>query len=108
MFLSHKDLEDKKLFFVSCANWKCLMPAENAVSAATKAIFQAEEQLGNDMYLDATMQTLDLSELDLNFDIDKKYKMHYTPTILSNAGLHNSAKKLKLIIDLQGKEDEDE
>ena len=82
------------------------MPAKNSVSAASKAIFQAEEGLGDDMFLDETMQTLEVTSLGLDFDIDKNYKIHYTPKILSNAGLHNSAKKLKTIIDLKAEDDD--
>ena len=74
-------------------------------SSASKAIFQAEEGLGDDMFVDETMQTLEVTSLGLDFDIDKNYEMHYTPKILSNAGLHNSAKKLKTIIDLNAEDD---
>ena len=88
------------LFFVSCANWTCVIPAKSSIDAATEAIHEAREQLGLEMYLDATMSTVNLSMMNLDFDIDNNYEIHYTPEMLSNAGLHNSAKKLKTIIDL--------
>ena len=42
-----------------------------------------------------------------NYELDISEEYHYTPEILSNAGLHELAKKMKTIIDIQDPDEDD-
>ena len=96
-----KDDEDEgSIFHVSMAKWEAAVSASSSVDAATQVLERLFEDLGGDLILSPTIRTINTSELFGDFELDSEQEYHYTPEILSNAGLHDLAKKMRIIIDI--------
>tara|TARA_Y100000592_G_C5482355_1_gene326438 strand:- start:5860 stop:6162 length:303 start_codon:yes stop_codon:yes gene_type:complete len=95
-----KDNPGDASFFVSCANWEVVLQACSHEDAATLAVDEVHKEISERMMLAPYITTVNLSEVSKQFDLDICSEMHDTIKILSNAGLHESARKYKKIIGL--------
>lgn len=96
------DQKNDCLFFhVSFLDYEAIVLAGDSVDAATTYVEYLYAKFKKNLLLTSIVKTVKVSELLYYSDIDDCEEFHYMPDILSNAGLHDLAKKLKTIIDFQ-------
>tara|TARA_R110000824_G_scaffold318052_3_gene505156 strand:- start:30 stop:353 length:324 start_codon:yes stop_codon:yes gene_type:complete len=97
-----KGLKDKGSVFKVCiCDWEAYVLSESSVDAATEALENLYGEHGGNLVLSPAIKTTNLSFALKDYELDILEEYHYTPEILSNAGLHELAKKMKTIMDIQ-------
>jgi len=71
---------------------------ETAEEAATKAFERMMEREGGNLKVAPVIETLCLSDIEQDFDLEQYREMVFCPNIMANAGYHDSAKGLNTII----------
>ena len=87
------------LYIVSCANWRTVAEGKDAEDASTKAFEAMMKIKGKDLQVSAVIQTLCLSDIMEDFDLEQYVDICSCPKVMSNAGYHDSAKMLTEIIE---------
>lgn len=93
--LNDSDLE--KSFFVTSANWECIIVANTFDSAASRGLELAFANKGSSLSLSPAIIVIDMTSFSLNFN-DEYTKVYSTEMILHDIGKHDLAKKFKTII----------
>ena len=94
-----KNLKDERsVFRVNLCDWEAYEIADSSMDAATQVLESLYDEHGGDLILSPAIKTVNLSYVLQNYDLDISEEYHYTPEILSNAGLHELAKKMKTMI----------
>jgi len=88
-----------KIYMVTCANWKTVKEGRSPEDAATKAFEDMMDLRGKDLEVSPIIETVCLSEVMEDFDLDQYTEFCSCSMIMSNAGYHESAKMLNNIID---------
>lgn len=86
------------LYLVISADWECINEAETPGESATLAIEEAYEKYGKNLNLAPTITTFSISSSLDGVNFMDTIISHYTPAVLSNAGLHNLSKSYKIIL----------
>jgi hypothetical protein len=92
--------KDNPTFYVSCADWECVLPAQDYDDAASIALERASEKYGKHMNLSPSVGVMNLTKSYEEMDVVDSTYFVYTPTALANAGLHSLSKKYSKVIDL--------
>jgi hypothetical protein len=96
-----KNLKDEgSVFKVTFCDWEVYEIAGSSIDAATKALENLYDEFRGDLVLSPAIKTVNLSKGLEDYELDTSEEYHYTPEILSNAGLHELAKKMKTIMDI--------
>lgn len=99
---------DEFIFHVSMADKEVASLSKDGVSAATEALEFLYEEYGGSLLLSPTIKTVNVSKFLEYFDVDFCEEYHYTPEVLSNAGLHELAKKMKETMGIYFSENEED
>lgn len=104
--ISKKD-DQINSFYVSCANWQCVVNAEDTDDAAAKAVELANEKYKKELNLSPTITILDISSILKKMEVPEDVSFAYTPDVLANIGLYDLSKKYTKIINLMKEKNED-
>lgn len=88
----------KNKYIVSCANWHLMSQGESAEDAATKAFELMMEREGGNLKITPAIETLCLSDIEEDFDLEQYRELVFCPKVMANAGYHDSAKSLNTLI----------
>lgn len=95
-----EEISEETIYYVTCADWETIAISSSHDDAATIAVEEIFKKRGKQMVLAPHIATVDMKSTVDQFDLDNNCEFHDTVRILSNAGLHESAKKYRKIIDL--------
>jgi len=87
------------LYIISCADWTTVAKGVTAEEASTKAFEQMTEARGGKLKVSGIMETLCLSEIMEDFDVEQYVEYCSCAKVMSNAGFHDSAKMLTEILE---------
>ena len=88
-----------KKYIVSCANWQIISKGKDAEDAATQAFEKMIRAEGKNLQVSTVIETLCLSDIEEDFDLEQYTELTFCPRVMSNAGFHESAKTLNELIE---------
>ena len=89
----------KNKYIVSCANWQLMSSGDSAEDASTRAFERMMEREGKKLKVSPVMETLCLSDVEEDFDLEQYKEFVFCPSIMANAGYHDSAKTFSTLIE---------
>ena len=92
--------EEQFLFLCQCADWQCIVEAEDEDTAATIAM----ENIMNDKEKRSLSAVIAIKKLQNNLfvsSMEEEVQTFFSPLILANAGFHAEALKLQEFLDKQ-------
>jgi hypothetical protein len=98
--------DGKKAFYVSCANWECMVKTTDEADAAAIAVEMSNKKFGKELNLAPNITVLDISSILEKMEVVDDCYMLYTPDVLANAGMYDLSSKYNKIINLMKKENE--
>ena len=96
----HSVDDEKKAYYVSCANWECMVKALDYNDAAAQAVELANEKFKKNLNLSPTITIIDISSILKKMEVPDDVYFAYTPDVLANIGMYDLSKKYTKIIDL--------
>jgi len=102
-----KKNEKLESYYVACANWECVVDAEDVDDAAAKAVELANEKYKKELNLSPTITILNVSSILKKMEVPEDVSFAYTPDVLANIGLYDLSKKYTKIIKLMKEKNED-
>jgi len=94
----------KKSYYVTCANWECMVKAKDPNEAAALAVEEANDKFGKDLNLAPSITILDISSIFEKMDVVDDVHLIYTPDVLADVGMYDLSNKYNKIIKLMKKE----
>lgn len=88
------------IFYISCADWECVLVSDDPDEAAAIAMERANRKYGKYLNLSPTIKVVNVNYAIDKMEILDDILVMYTPNVLANAGLHDLAKKYKKIINV--------
>lgn len=88
------------IFYISCADWECVLVSDDPDEAAAIAMERANKKYGKYLNLSPTIKVVNVNYAIDKMEILDDILVMYTPNVLANAGLHDLAKKYKKIINV--------
>ena len=89
----------KNIYIVYCADWVTASEGATSEEAATVALEKMTKLKGGDLSIAPTLQVLNLSDIEQDFDLAQYTEFVYCPRAMANAGFHSTAKSLSNIIE---------
>ena len=87
------------LYMITCADWTTMAEGKDAEEASTKAFELMMKERCKDLQVSAVVQTLCLSDIMEDFDLEQYVEYCSCPRVMSNAGYHDSARMLTEILE---------
>lgn len=93
-----------KSYYVTCANWECLVKAMDENDAAAQAVEQANDKFKKELNLSPSITVMDISSIFKKMEVVDDVHFVYTPDALANVGMYNLSEKYNKIINLMKKD----
>jgi hypothetical protein len=87
-----------KKYVISCGGWSVVAGGRNSEEASTLAIEKMVKAQGDQLPISPVIESLCLSDLEEELELEQYREFIYCPKILSNAGFHETAKKFTELI----------
>ena len=102
----HNSDSDKKAYYVSCADWECMVKAIDPNDAVAQGLEMANDKFGKNLNLAPSIAVMDISSIFKKMEVIDDISFVYTPDALANVGMYGLSKKYNNIINLMKKENE--
>ena len=89
----------KNKYIISCGGWQLIESGKDSDEAATKALEKMSKIEGENLRVSPVIETICLSDIEEDFDLEQYRDFCFCPNIMANAGLHNHAKNFNELID---------
>lgn len=96
----HSVDEENKAYYVSCADWECMVKASDHNDAAAQAVESANEKFKKNLNLSPSITVVDISSILKKMEVIDDVYFAYTPDVLANIGMYDLSKKYTKIIGL--------
>ena len=98
----------KNIYIVYCADWVTASEGVSSEEAATVALEKMAKLKGGDLSISPTLQVLNLSEIEQDFDLAQYTEFVYCPKAMANAGFHSTAKSFSNMIERKNNDEKKE
>ncbi len=88
-----------KVYIISCADWTTISEGKNSEEASTKGFESMIKTKGKDLKVSGVVQSICLTDIMEDFDLDQYIELTSCSRVMSNAGFHDTARMLTEILD---------
>ncbi|MDG1173568.1 MAG: hypothetical protein P8M67_04650 [Opitutales bacterium] len=102
----HNTDSKKDAYYVSCANWECMVKAIDPDDAVAQGLEKANDEFGKNLNLSPSISVMNISSIFKKMEVIDDISFVYTPDALANVGMYDLSKKYNKIIGLMKEENE--
>ena len=100
MLIPHREKKEKT-YYVECANWSACVNAVDPEEGATHAFEEALSKYSSKTEVSPVFTVMDLNGAIKDMEVSDNVHFVYAPTVLANAGMHETSQNLQFIIELK-------